>query len=171
MDAHKRDDLLAQEYLQLQKTVENCDVRAQTIKAWSVTFSAAGLGIAYQQGISILLLIASLSAATFWLIDANRKFHQHCLYGRIEAIEYHFAGGTEVPIEPLQIRRYWYATFRDPRRVAKLLTIPLRLGVMLPHAVIVAAGILLFSIARPLRVERSVRSANSFGLISLRTVR
>ena len=45
----KAADYLAQEYLFLQKTVEDFDARALTIKAWSVTFSAAGLGFAYQQ--------------------------------------------------------------------------------------------------------------------------
>jgi len=44
MDEDKTNALLAQEYLQLQKTVEDFDARALTIKAWSVTFSAAGLG-------------------------------------------------------------------------------------------------------------------------------
>jgi hypothetical protein len=43
MDAGDDNSLLVQEYMQLQKTVEDFDARALTIKAWCVTFSAAGL--------------------------------------------------------------------------------------------------------------------------------
>ena len=144
MDADKKDALLAQEYLQLQKTVEDFDARALTIKAWSVTFSAAGLGVAYQQGIPILLLIASLSAATFWLIEATRKAHQHALYPRITAIESHFAGTGDSELRPLQISSGWDSGLRGLRHDWRWLKIPFLVGVMLPHVVIVAAGILLY---------------------------
>ena len=149
MDADKRDALLAQEYLQLQKTVEDFDARALTIKAWSVTFSAAGLGIAYQQGKPILLLIAALSAATFWLIEATRKAHQYALYPRITVIERHFAGTGEDDLRPLQISSGWGSGLRSLRDGWGWVKIPFLLGVMLPHALIVLAGILLYLLWPP----------------------
>ena len=143
MNADEKEKLLAQEYLQLQKTVEDFDARALTIKAWSVTFSAAWLGIAWQQDKPLLMLIAALSAATFWLVEAVWKIHQHAFYPRIEAIEDHFAGKGEA-IAPLQIARGWRDGYGSRQGWINWVKVPFLLGVMLPHAVIVAAGLLLY---------------------------
>ena len=84
--------LLAHEYQLLQTSIENFDTRALTIKAWSVTFSAAGLTFAYQQKIPIILLVAAASAAAFWIVDTLWKVHQHAFYERVEQIEAIFRG-------------------------------------------------------------------------------
>ena len=148
MDDAKRDDFLAQEYLLLQKTVEDFDARALTIKAWSVTFSAAGLGLAYQQGNPRFLLFAGLSALTFWLVEAVWKIHQRAYYSRIAQLEAHFSGEVTV-VAPFQVTRTWFASHGGPDRVSRWLTIPFYPGVMLPHIVVAAAGGLLFALSPP----------------------
>ena len=154
MDEDKANALLAQEYLQLQKTVEDFDARALTIKAWSVTFSATGLGLAYQQHNPILLLIAAASAGIFWIIEGVWKVHQHAFYARIDAIEAHFADApAQAGTRPFQISAAWRASFRgDGNQLHSLLRmVPIfwQLGVVLPHILIVAAGIGLFLLHPP----------------------
>ena len=142
MNADDKEKLLVQEYMLLQKTVEDFDARALTIKAWSVTFSAAGLGLAYQQGKPLLLLIAALSALTFWIVEAVWKLHQHAFYPRIETLEAWFAGESPDAPAPLQISRAW--TRACCRSIWYFARVPFILGVMLPHAVVAAAGLLLY---------------------------
>ena len=55
-----REKLLSDEYLLLQKRIEEFDGRLLTIKAWSVTFAAAAIGLAYQQHNPRLLLVSAL---------------------------------------------------------------------------------------------------------------
>ena len=150
MDEDKATALLAQEYLQLQKTVEDFDARALTIKAWSVTFSAAGLGLAYQQHNPLLLLIAAGSAGIFWTIEGVWKVHQHAFYARIDAIEDHFEG--KKPTTPFRISAAWRESFRGRGRFRSMLSkVPVfwQLGVILPHILIVLAGLILFKVYPP----------------------
>jgi hypothetical protein len=142
-------NLLVQEYLQLQRTVEDFDARALTIKAWCVTFSAAGLGLAYDKHIPQLLLIASLSAVVFWLTEAVWKVHQRAFYARIATIEDHFNEGGAKPIPPFQIRRSWFASYRGAEGRKQWFSVPFHLGVMLPHVVVFVAGVLLYVIDPP----------------------
>ena len=81
------DERLTEEYLQLQKIVEEFDGKALTIKAWSVTLSAAGLVAAYVENSPEILLIAAGSAIVFWLIEALWKTNQNAFYSRIYQIE------------------------------------------------------------------------------------
>ena len=151
----KSADYLAQEYLFLQKTIEEFDARALTIKAWSVTFSAAGLGLAYQQHNPVLLLVAAGSALAFWIVDAVWKYHQRAFYPRVYAIEHWFlARAAEPAAAPFQINTHWQSEFgrglldrihtRDTGSTWKAYAIPLFVGVMMPHAAVCAAGILLY---------------------------
>ncbi|MDB5693637.1 MAG: hypothetical protein JWO81_2700 [Alphaproteobacteria bacterium] len=149
MNDDKRNDFLAQEYLQLQKTIEDFDGRALTIKAWSITFSATGVGLAYDKAKPEILLVASLSALVFWLVDAVWKIHQHSFNARIEAIEAHFRGGGGADTAPFQIRQGWYDSFHGPRLGKRWMKVPFYMGVMLPHAVIAVAGLLLCLWAPP----------------------
>lgn len=80
-------DRLLEEYLQLQKTVEEFDGKALTIKAWSVTLSSAGLVAAYFDNEPTVLLIAGGSALVFWLVEALWKANQNAFYSRIYEIE------------------------------------------------------------------------------------
>ena len=148
-------DWLAQEYLLLQKTVEDFDARALTIKAWSVTFSAAGLGLAYQQHNPILLLIAALSAIVFWIVEAVWKLHQRAFYTRIREIEAHFALVGHGAFAPFQILRSWQNNFGgdvligDERGLRARLAVPFFAGVMLPHVVVAVAGVALYLVCPP----------------------
>ena len=150
----KLNDWLAQEYLLLQKTVEDFDARALTIKAWSVTFSAAGLGLAYQQHNRILLLIAALSAVIFWIVEAVWKMHQRAFYARIREIEAHFALVGHGSFAPFQILRSWQTSFgggagADEGGLRGRLAVPFFAGVMLPHVVVALAGVALYLVCPP----------------------
>jgi hypothetical protein len=166
--AGRKDDAerLAQEYLQLQKTVEDFDGRSLTIKAWSVTLSTGGLALAaYEKGNVLILFAAAATALGFWIVDWVWKLHQRAFYPRIEAIEAWFAGETPpagpdpaaraaarpaagaasaaAPPAPFQIARGWRDANDAPDpyywRRAKVFWY---LGVCLPHiVVIVLAGI------------------------------
>jgi hypothetical protein len=144
-------DYLAQEYLFLQKTVEEFDARTLTIKAWSVTFSAAGIGLAYQQQNNQLLLVAAGSALVFWIVEATWKYYQRAFYPRIFEIEKWFAKlGPEKAEKPFQISTRWrseFARWTDKWNYTtglKALAIPFFVGVMMPHIVVFIAGILLY---------------------------
>lgn len=148
-------DYLAQEYLFLQKTIEEFDARALTIKAWSVTFSAAGLGLAYQQHNPVLLLVAAGSALAFWIVDAVWKYHQRAFYPRALMIERWFAARAAEPAAaPFQINTFWQSEFgrgmldrvqtRETNSLWKSYAIPLFVGVMMPHAAVCAAGVALY---------------------------
>jgi hypothetical protein len=160
MTDEKTADFLAQEYLFLQKTVEEFDGRALTIKAWSVTFSAAGLGFAYQQKNAILLLVAAGSALVFWIVETVWKYNQRAYYPRIFKIERWFAEQSAAgSAEPFQMTTQWknefagwtakwiYAEADAPWW--KSLGVPFFVGVMMPHVVIFATGVLLYFLAPP----------------------
>jgi hypothetical protein len=139
--------LLKDEYFQLQKVVEDYDLRALTIKAWSVTFSAAGLVTAYLQNARILLLIAALSALVFWIVEALWKTNQQAYYPRIWKIERHFRdAGTEKAeeIRPFAIGLSWGDSFRKEGSYWRSYRIMLWPHVALPHAVVAVVGVLLF---------------------------
>ena len=154
---------LAQEYLFLQKVIEDFDARALTIKAWSVTFSAVALGLAYQLNKPPLLLVAAASAMAFWIVEGVWKYHQHGFYPRIFAIEDWFlehapAGEAKAPF---QISTQWFNAMpnRSKRREefkyssASGWKVFGYLGVMMPHVIILGAGILLFALAQFLPQE------------------
>lgn len=137
-------ELLKEEYLQLQKIVEEFDGKALTIKAWSVTFSSAAILTAYIQKAPIVILIAAISSLLFWLIEAFWKVNQNSFYDRIYEIENHFKDSKKNPIQPFSIastwRKSWISKKRD-RYVFKVLAWP---HVFLPHAFISISGILLY---------------------------
>lgn len=154
-----REELLRDEYFQLQKTIEDFDGRTLTIKAWSVTFSAAGLGLAYQLSKPQLLLIAAASAWVFWLIEAAWKVHQRAFYRRIDQIEDWFAGreassrpgegdpsrdGEKGPPAPLQILNEWRASYRNETWLELWVRPSFGLGVIMPHVLITVAGLYLY---------------------------
>ena len=150
-DTEKTALFLAQEYLALQKAVEDLDGRALTIKAWSVTFSAAAIGLAYVNTKPILLLVAAGSALVFWLVEAVWKYHQRAFYPRLFAIEAWFRDCYPAG-PPFQTLSSWRSEFAggwadwvDTRgKWWKGMLVPVFLGVMLPHAVVAVAAVALF---------------------------
>ena len=147
MPDDKLNALLAQEYLQMQKAVEDFDGRALTIKAWSVTFGAAGLTVAYAQSKPAILLLASAGALVFWLVEAIWKVNQQAYYPRIVEIEAHFRG--EESTTPLQITRSWSTAYHGRGRYWYALHILGWPHVALPHVLIALAGVALYGFAPP----------------------
>ena len=144
MTQKEQTGLLAQEYQQLQTAWRETGARMVTIKAWSVTFSAAGLGLAYSQAAPAFFLIASLSALVFWLIEGIIKSHQRAFVDRITQIEEHFNGGEQtVAFRIFKERAAFLNRTSKIRRVTATLLYP---HVMLPHTVVAAAGLALFAI-------------------------
>jgi hypothetical protein len=145
MMADPRNAALQAEYLHLQKTIEDFDGRALTIKAWSVTFGLVAVAGAFASHASVPFLIAVAGAAIFWILEAQWKLFQTSYYARVEAIESHFRGETTVE-HPFQIAHSWYRAwstqrFREFPRVASW---P---HVALPHVIVILLGLLLFVLA------------------------
>jgi hypothetical protein len=96
----------------------------------------------------VLLLIAALSAVTFWIVEAFWKTSQQCYYPRIYQIEAHFSAAesreASSTTTPFGIATEWSRSFAyhgGNWRAWRIMTWP---HVMLPHAVIVMAGFVLF---------------------------
>jgi hypothetical protein len=143
-----RDPLFAAlqaEYLQLQKTIEDFDARALTIKAWSVTFGLTALAGAFASHSRVVFLIASSSAALFWYLETTWKVFQQAYYSRSAQLEQHFRGETRLE-DPFQISSAWYnAWSRMERR--EYWRVALWPHVALPHAIVVATGLVLYFVA------------------------
>ena len=145
MDELKNIELLKEEYFYLQKIVEDFDSKSLTIKAWSVTLSAAGLIAAYTQDASIVLVIAAASSLAFWIIEALWKENQQSFYPRIRAIEKSFRSNDRgAEIHPLQIAAGWSAAWHDNKKDKKLLDIILWPHVFIPHLPVFITGIILY---------------------------
>ncbi len=145
-----RDDdaLLKEEYFRLQQMVEEFDGKSLTIKAWSVTLSAAGIVAAYVEKAPIVLLIASGSALVFWMVEALWKTNQQAFYPRIRLIENHFSG-SDNPVLPLQIAHSWSAAWRQRGRARFAFTVMWWWHVALPHIAVAVVAALLFFVAPP----------------------
>lgn len=142
MEGEKLDAMLKDEYFYVQKVIEDFDSRAIAIKAWSVSFSFAAIGGAFASHAGAVLLVASVSALLFWLLEALWKSFQAGYYRRVRAIERHFAG--EAPLtSPLQIADTWFRHWqgRGSREWTRMLLWP---HVALPHVVVAIIGATLF---------------------------
>lgn len=143
------DELLAEEYLRLHQTVEEFDSKALTIKAWSVTLSAAGIVSAYIEKAPMVLLIASGSALIFWLVEALWKTNQQAFYPRIREIEAYFREpGESGP--PLQISGAWSAAWEQRGKTLYAFQVIWWPHVALPHIAVAIAAALLYFVAPPL---------------------
>src|SRR5262245_12317816 len=101
------DSALQAEYLHLQKTIEDFDGRALTIKAWSVTFGLAALVGAFASKAHVVFLVAAAGAALFWLLESFWKVFQLGYYKRVEQIEKHFRGESPPLPAAHQISTVW----------------------------------------------------------------
>ncbi|MHC8393998.1 hypothetical protein ACYZT8_10055 [Pseudomonas sp. LB3P93] len=133
---------LQAEYLHIQKTIEDFDTRALTIKAWSVTFGLVALSGAFISHSCVAFLLSAMSAAIFWVLELQWKLFQICYYERSDLIEAHFAGGNAVE-QPFQISSAWFRRWRALRRedISAVARMP---HVALPHVIVIGVGILLF---------------------------
>lgn len=134
---------LQAEYFHLQGIVEEFDSRALTIKAWSVSVSAAALAAAYVESKPLLLLIALVTSVAFWIVESLWKVNQQAFYPRIKEIETAMRDGS-FPIVPLQIAGAWSTAYHRSRRDWSVLGVMLWPHVALPHVPIAAAALALF---------------------------
>jgi hypothetical protein len=146
MEPTQRHAALQAEYFHLQKTVEEFDSKAITIKAWSVTFGLVAIVGAFTSRASLVLLIASFASLLFWILETLWKTFQLGYYRRIRAIErFYRSPNREIP--PLQIYADWMREWRRTpwSQVFKMAMWP---HVALPHVLVVAAGTILFVLSK-----------------------
>lgn len=133
------DPALQAEYYHLQKTIEDFDARVLTIKAWSVTFGLASLVGAFASKGQLVFLIAAAGALMFWLLEASWKSFQLGYYERVEQIEAHFRGETELSCAH-QISAAWQAWW-DAESWTVVPRVCLWPHVALPHVFVMLAGL------------------------------
>jgi hypothetical protein len=142
MDDREERALLKDEYLHIQRVIQDFDSRAVTIKGWSVSFSLVVLAGAFISHAPIAFLVGSLSTCLFWLIEGLWKTVQYAYYDRAGKIERYFAGEVKQLI-PMQVGASWYKRYKAGGK-RRLLQIMCRPNVALPHVVVFGAGLLLF---------------------------
>lgn len=149
-DAHQ---LLVDEYMFLQRCIEEFEGRALTVKGWSVTLGSGAIAAAIQQDNPSIFLAAAASAAGFWLTEAIRKGQQRTFNQRVSTIEAYFRmafpGTPPHSISPLQISTSWWQAHLRKRPpsghwASNFLTPLVLPGVILPHVVLIAAALSLF---------------------------
>jgi len=145
MDQAQLTDALRTEYLHLQKTVEDFDSKALTIKAWSVTFSLAVLVGAFTSHSKLVMLVAAIASALFWFLEILWKSFQLGYYSRIKAIEAHFRGASD-QIAPHQICGSWMARWRKTTW-GEIFAMPSWPHIALPHCAVLLGGVGLFVLA------------------------
>lgn len=146
MDDQEKRSILKDEYLHIQRVIQDFDGRAVTIKGWSITFSLVALVGAFVSHAPVALLISSFSACLFWLIEGLWKTVQYAYYDRAGKIERYFAGELK-QLMPLQIGASWYKRWKAGG-IRRLLQIMFRPNVALPHVLIFLAGLLLYALYR-----------------------
>lgn len=141
--------LLKEEYFLLQKTVDDFDQKALTIKAWSVTASMAAIVASVtikapddpHHLAPFLCLLASVGSLAFWVTEALWKTFQQCYYSRIDRIE-EFFQCPEEPIAPLQISAQFRTSLQQQItewRFVRIMCLP---HVMFPHVIVIAVGVI-----------------------------
>jgi len=133
---------LQAEYLHIQKTIEDFDGRALTIKAWSVTFGLAAIGGAFASHAGAVFLVSAFSACLFWYLETTWKVFQLAYYARSERIERHFRTKDKLQV-PFQIGTSWQRRWNATEN-AEVGWVALWPHVALPHAAVFVFGVVLF---------------------------
>ena len=144
MDEPQLSIALQAEYLHIQKTIEDFDARALSIKAWCVTFGLAAIAGAFASHTSTVFLIAAVSAVLFWYLETSWKIFQLAYYARSEKIELHFRTKSErskLPA-PFQIGVAWQKRWEkiEDKEIRWVAMWP---HVALPHALVLVLGLTL----------------------------
>ncbi len=157
---------LSTEYYKLFETVNEFDKRLLTVKGWGVTVSLLALAWGFQDQHYGLFLVAAISGAAFWLLEAVVKQHQMNYYVRMREIEVinfqlssvHLPEGSEASSPQIDwswdnAKEYFEGSRTDPlpapkrrgKRTSYLLSWILP-HVSFPHVVSVIAGAVLFGL-------------------------
>ncbi len=141
MNIETRIAYLKDEYLFLQKTYEDFDARAITMKGWSATIGLTAIGAGFYQS-PFLWPFAALASLVFWGLETTWKGFQYTYAPRITLLEKAFLKQAFDDVAPFQIYTSWFDVVgRRGFRFAQ----HMRLGVvMFPHIVIIVVGIALF---------------------------
>src|SRR5215218_7868790 len=75
------------EYFAIAEAVSAADQRLLTIKGWGVTLSLVALGLGFQYRAFGFFIVALVSSASFWILEATVKRHQMRYYPRMREIE------------------------------------------------------------------------------------
>lgn len=137
---------LQAEYLHLQKTIEDFDSKALTIKTWSISFSLAVLVGAFASHARPVLLLAAGASLLFWLLETLWKVFQLGYYARVEEIEAYYRGDIELGAAN-QICAAWMKQWQTTPW-SEMRSMALWPHVALPHAAVALAGLLLFGLAQ-----------------------
>jgi hypothetical protein len=146
LDQPTKREALKDEYLQLQKTIEDFNQQTLTIKNWSVVFGFASIGVAFTSHREWVLIVSALSAGTFWILETQWKYFQNAYYERVYHIEAYFREDRSSPA-PFQIAASWKASWDRnwPTRFFEILTWP---WVFLPHLVVILIALTLFALVK-----------------------
>ncbi|MEL6256140.1 MAG: hypothetical protein AAFR87_29315 [Bacteroidota bacterium] len=140
MEAKQKLELLHSEYLHIQRTMEDFDSRALTLKIWASCFSIFLLGLVLYVQKELLFMLPPLTTIIFWLIETQWKTFQYAHYERAGKIEAFFAGkGND--IHPMQIGTDWYKSWKAGGFLRFIKT-ALRAHVILPHGILLFISIL-----------------------------
>ena len=141
-DDIEKQSILKDEYLHIQSAIESYDGQIVSIKIWSIIFNLTALISAFATETPEAFLIASLSAAMFWLTEGHWKTFQHAYYDRAGKLEEFFAGKQQ-DIQPLQTGASWYENWQQGG-TKQLLRIMVQPQVYLPHVVTIVSGVVLY---------------------------
>jgi len=135
---------LQAEYLHLQKTIEDFDSRALTIKAWSITFSLTVVVGAFASQKNTVLLVASGASLLFWFLETMWKVFQLGYYARVQEIEAFFRKESK-KMAPNQIYASWMKSWNNTPW-SEVFSMSLWPHVALPHVAVALTGVLLFAL-------------------------
>jgi hypothetical protein len=158
-----RKDLMT-EYFKVYDAVTEYDKRLLTVKGWGVTLSLAAIAWGFEKNHSGLFLVAALSGAGFWAIEAVFKRYQMRFYVRMRDIEvtcfdlFAEAGSPKVKVSSPLISWSWFVApeyycghlsgpLPPPARLQSMPKYNLTwsyAGVAFPHVISVVAGVALF---------------------------
>ena len=142
-EAERRKEALKEYFFALQ-IIDNFDNRALQIKSWSVTASGVAIGAAYVDHQPALFLLASVSAATFWFIEAMWKSFQRIVIERSTVLE-RFLNSNDGAYKGPEWSAHFHANFRFWRKVLRFPRVFFYTNTYLPHVLIVIVGAILFT--------------------------
>jgi hypothetical protein len=139
-------EFLLEEYKILHSIVEDIDRRRLLIKSWSITVALAvcGVGLTTSASPRVFLLV-SVASVCFLLLEIMYNIAMQAHYRRIDEIEA-IAPSARRDAKAPAISRSWTKHFAEMWRLSNVLRMMfLRAHVHLPHSVLFAIGLVLWS--------------------------
>lgn len=135
-------EMVWNEYQLLFMTYEGFNAQSLTLKGWSATVGLAALLAVYSEKLGKLgrrsVIVSSLSVVPFWITDAFWKAYQNAYTERLSFLE-GISNCADVPDYTFGMFESWDST-HNWYDWAVWLPMP---SVFLPHALIVALGLIL----------------------------